>query len=61
MSASLVGSEMCIRDRPSATPQKLGRVQERLRGLIGAPEGSRGLRKALGSSGELRRAPESSG
>eukprot|EP00969_Alexandrium_andersonii_P203719 9001664-Alexandrium_andersonii.AAC.1 len=48
MSASLVGSEMCIRDRG---PGRLWR----------APEGSGGFRRAPESSRELRGAPERSG
>eukprot|EP00969_Alexandrium_andersonii_P286088 12648135-Alexandrium_andersonii.AAC.1 len=60
MSASLVGSEMCIRDRLWRAPS--ARVlRSVLYKLWGAMQGSGELRRAQESSGELKRAQESSG
>eukprot|EP00969_Alexandrium_andersonii_P330649 14613907-Alexandrium_andersonii.AAC.1 len=61
MSASLVGSEMCIRDRPPPLPGLATQSPEKSGWeLLGAPESSGDLREAPGSSGELWRASESS-
>eukprot|EP00969_Alexandrium_andersonii_P006554 284805-Alexandrium_andersonii.AAC.1 len=47
MSASLVGSEMCIRDSPRASGASTPRRHDRLRELRAASPGSRGVRRAL--------------
>eukprot|EP00969_Alexandrium_andersonii_P158362 6996613-Alexandrium_andersonii.AAC.1 len=63
MSASLVGSEMCIRDRlrrAQESPGNLWRPVEISRELQKMPESSGGLRRVLESAREFKRVPESS-
>eukprot|EP00969_Alexandrium_andersonii_P101688 4487624-Alexandrium_andersonii.AAC.1 len=47
MSASLVGSEMCIRDSRGAAEVPPEGSRGRLRGLCGSRSGRRGARKGL--------------